>query len=164
MSRVKLSDPVASLQGKISQKGETIFRCKQYRDERGNVIATGPQEAYVVANPRDRKKNPPTPAEQRHIDLFAEASRRTTIEIASDSSRRAYWEQRFQAQLMHPEHINPDDPTSPRRKTYHQLNTFVRTTIYNELKKKTGDISVWIEIYLSANTPPKKNACITEIK
>lgn len=134
MSKANLIDPVESLKGKISKKGETVFRCKQYRDARGNVVATGPQEAYIVANPRDRKKNPPSPAEQRHIDLFAEASRRTTIEIAPDSPRRAYWEQRFQAQLTRPEHTNPSDPASPLRKTYHQLNTFVRTTIYNALK------------------------------
>ena len=30
MSKVRLSDPVESLQGKISKKGETVFRCKQY--------------------------------------------------------------------------------------------------------------------------------------
>lgn len=134
MSKANLIDPVESLKGKISKKGETVFRCKQYRDANGNVVATGPQEAYIVTHPRDRKKNPPTPAEQRHIDLFAEASRRTTAEIAPDSPRRAYWEQRFQAQLTHPEHANPAAPTSPLRKTYRQLNTFVRTTIYNALK------------------------------
>lgn len=130
MSKVRLTDPVESLQGKISKKGETVFRCKQYRDERGRVIGKGPQEAYVVANPRDRKKNPPSAAEQRHLDLFGEASRRTAQEIAPDSPRRAYWEQRFRAQLKHPEHTIPDDPSSPLRKTYHQLNTFVRSTIY----------------------------------
>lgn len=137
MSKANLIDPVESLKGKISKKGETVFRCKQYRDARGNVVATGPQEAYIVTNPRDRKKNPPTLAEQRHIDLFAEASRRTTVEIAPDSPRRAYWEQRFQAQLTHPEHTDPADPSSPLRKTYRQLNTFVRTTIYNALKNST---------------------------
>lgn len=136
MSKANLIDPVESLKGKISKKGETVFRCKQYRDANGNVVATGPQEAYIVTSPRDRKKNPPTPAEQRHIDLFAEASRRTTVEIAPDSPRRAYWEQRFQAQLTHPEHANPAAPTSPLRKTYRQLNTFVRTTIYNDFKRE----------------------------
>lgn len=134
MSQVKLIDPVESLQGKMSRKGETIFRCKHYRDANGKIIAQGAQEAYVIAKPRDRKKNPPIGAEKRQIDLFAEASRRTTIEIAPESSRRAYWQQRFQAQLTKPEHTNPSDPNSPFRKTYRQLNTFVRTTIYNELK------------------------------
>lgn len=97
------------------------------------MIGKGPQEAYVVANPRDRKKNPPSEAEQRHLDLFGEASRRTTKEVAPDSPRRAYWEQRFKAQLRHPEHTIPNDPSSPLRKTYHQLNTFVRSTLYQTL-------------------------------
>lgn len=136
MSKVTLIDPVESMQGKISGKGETIFRCKQFCDADGRIIAQGAQEAYVIANPRDRKKNPPTEAEQRNIDLFAEASRRTTVEIAPDSPRRAYWQQRFQAQLTKPEHTDPADPSSPLRKTYRQLNTFVRTTIYNELKNE----------------------------
>lgn len=136
MSKVNFIDPVASMQGKISGSGETIFRCKQFRDADGRVIAQGAQEAYVVTNPRDRKKNPPTAAEQRHLELFGEASRRTAIEIAPDSPRRAYWQQRFQAQLTKPEHTDPNDPTSPLRKTYRQLNTFVRTTIYNELKNE----------------------------
>lgn len=136
MSKVNFIDPVASMHGKISGSGETIFRCKQFRDANGRVIAQGAQEAYVVTNPRDRKKNPPTAAEQRHLELFGEASRRTAIEIAPDSPRRAYWQQRFQAQLTKPEHTDPNDPTSPLRKTYRQLNTFVRTTIYNELKKE----------------------------
>lgn len=134
MSKVKWMDPVESMQGKISRKGETVFRCKYFRDADGQIIAQGAQEAYVVANPRDRKKNPPTGAEKRHIDLFAEASRRTTVEIAPDSPRRAYWQQRFQAQLTKPEHTDPSDPSSHLRKTYRQLNTFVRTTIYNDLK------------------------------
>ena len=98
MSQVKLIDPVESLQGKMSRKGETIFRCKHYRDANGKIIAQGAQEAYVIAKPRDREKNPPVGAEKRQIDLFAEASRRTTIEIAPDSPRRAYWQQRFEEQ------------------------------------------------------------------
>ena len=49
MSQVKLIDPVESLQGKMSRKGETIFRCKHYRDANGKIIAQGAQEAYVNA-------------------------------------------------------------------------------------------------------------------
>ena len=136
MIQVKLIDPVESLQGKMSRKGETIFRCKHYRDANGKIVAHGAQEAYVIANPRNRKKNPPVGAEKRQIDRFAEASRRTTLEIAPDSPRRAYWQQRFQAQLTQPEHTDPSNPDSPLRKTYRQLNTFVRTTIYNELNSE----------------------------
>lgn len=134
MSKVTLSYPFEKMQGKTSGDGKIILRCKQYRDANGRVIAEGPQEAYVVTNPRDRKKNPPTSAEQQHLELFGEASRRTAVEIAPDSPRRAYWQQRFQAQLTVPEHLNPSDPASPLRKTYRQLNTFVRSTIYNDLK------------------------------
>ena len=88
MSQVKLIDPVESLQGKMSRKVETIFRYKHYRDANDKIITQGAQEAYVIAKPRDRKKNPPVGAEKRQIDLFAEASRRTTIEIAPDSPCR----------------------------------------------------------------------------
>lgn len=74
MSRVTLIDPIESIKGKIHKRGESIFRCKQFRDEQGNVVAQGPQEAYVIAHPRDRKKNPPTGAEQQHLTLFGEVS------------------------------------------------------------------------------------------
>lgn len=49
VSQVKLIDPVESLQGKMSRKGETIFRCKHYRDANGKIIAQGAQESYVNA-------------------------------------------------------------------------------------------------------------------
>ena len=136
MSKVTLSYPFEKMQGKTSGDGKMILRCKQFRDANGRIIAEGPQEAYVITNPRDRKKNPPTGAEKQYIELFAEASRRTTVEIAPDSPRRAYWQQRFQAQLTAPEHLNPSDSASPLRKTYRQLNTFVRSTIYNDLKSE----------------------------
>ena len=134
MSRVTLIDPIESIKGKIHKRGESIFRCKQFRDEHGHVVAQGPQEAYVIAHPRDRKKNPPTGAEQQHLTLFGEASRRAKAELAQDSPRRVYWEQRFQAQLSKPAHLNPSDPSSPPRKQYQQLHPFVRATIYYELK------------------------------
>ena len=136
MSRVTLIDPIESIKGKIHKRGESIFRCKQFRDEHGHVVAQGPQEAYVIAHPRDRKKNPPTGAEQQHLTLFGEASRRAKAELAQDSPRRAYWEQRFCAQLSKPEHFDPSDPSSPLRKQYQQLHPFVRATIYYELKKE----------------------------
>lgn len=136
MSKVTLIDPVESIQGKISKKGETVFRCKQYRDEQGHIVSRGPQEAYIIAKPRDRKKNPPSGAEKQHLELFGEASSRAKAELAMDSPRRTYWLQRFLAQLTHPEHIDPADPTSPFRKTYQQLHPFVRATIYYELKAK----------------------------
>lgn len=139
MSKVTLSYPFDKMTGKTSGNGKIILRCKQYRDAKGRIISEGAQESYVITRPRDRKKNPPTAAEQQHLDLFGEASRRTTVEIAPDSPRRAYWQQRFEAQLTDPEHLNPSDPASPFRKTYRQLNTFVRSTIYNELKSELTD-------------------------
>ena len=136
MSKVTLSYPFDKMTGKTSGDGKTILRCKQFRDANGRVIDEGPQEAYVITNPRDRKKNPPTAAEQQSIELFGESSHRAAVELAPDSPRRAYWQQRFEAQLTKPEHLNPSDPTSPLRKTYRQLNTFVRSTIYHDLKSE----------------------------
>ena len=135
MSRVTLIDPIESIKGKIYKRGDSIFHCKQFRDEHGHVVAQGPQEAYVIAHPRDRKKNPPTGAEQQHLTLFGEASRRAKAELAQDPPRRAYWEQRFRAQLSKPEHLDPSAPSSPLRKQYQQLHPFVRATIYIERRR-----------------------------
>ena len=58
MSQVKLIDPVESLQGKISHKSETIFRCKHYRDVNGEIVAHGAQEAYVIVIPLHPSEKP----------------------------------------------------------------------------------------------------------
>lgn len=65
---------------------------------------------------------------------FGEASRRAKAELAQDSPRRTYWEQRFRTQLSRLEHLDPSDPSSPLRKQYQQLHPFVRATIYYALK------------------------------
>ena len=48
MSQVKLIDPVESLQGKMSRKGETIFRCKHYRDASGRIIGQGARKPILL--------------------------------------------------------------------------------------------------------------------
>lgn len=76
MAKTKLKFPVAELHGKISAEG-TVFRRKTYRASTGAVLHTCAQEAYIVANPRDFKKNPPKGAELANMNRFAEAHRRS---------------------------------------------------------------------------------------
>jgi hypothetical protein len=99
------------------------------------VIAQYAQESYVIENPRDRKKNPPTGAEKQRHDNWTAACQRTEIELR-DEVLAAQWRQRFEAQLKHGNPNAPIDPTTRKNKVYTRFNCFVRATIFRELQKK----------------------------
>lgn len=138
MSKATLIEPLESLQGKLHQQSNVVFRRKTVRDEQGHIVHVGPQESYRVIKPRDREKNPPSPAEQRNIDLFAAAVKQAAQELSPDSPKRTYWEQRWRAQLTKGEPIT-NDIVPKRRKIYHYLHPFVRATILAELKQTTAE-------------------------
>lgn len=70
------------MRGKLNKQGKTIFRRKRVFDSQGNVIGEFAQESYVVENPRDWKKNPPTGAEKANIDSWRMACQRAKTEMA----------------------------------------------------------------------------------
>ena len=78
MAEVILNQPIAELHGAYTKRG-IIHRKKKFRDERGNVISEGKQEAYAIRCPRDFKKNPPKGAELANMTLWQEACRRASL-------------------------------------------------------------------------------------
>ena len=78
MARIILSQPVAEIHGAFTKGGNIINRQKKYRDERGQVVHEGVQEAYAIRHPRDFKKNPRTGAELLKHTFWTEACRRTS--------------------------------------------------------------------------------------
>ena len=132
MAKSNLIFPVDTLRGKITKKSKTVFRRKSTYDENGNVIAQCAQESYVVENPRDWKKNPPTGAEKRRLDNWTIACQRAKIELR-DETLAAIWKQRFQAQLKNPEPGTPIDPRTHKPKVYSRLDCFVRAAIFRSL-------------------------------
>ena len=133
MAKAQLDHPVRSLKGKIGKKADIVFRQKTTRE--GIRL---PQEAYVVTNPRDRKKNPPTGDELRHLQLFRQACQLTTEQLA-DPVKYADWLQRFRAQLTKPDKDAPIDPKTGKRKIYSQLPAYIRATILRQLKNAQSD-------------------------
>jgi len=83
MAVVQLNPLAENLSGKLSRKGATVLRKKQYRSPSGKVIAEASQEAYEILHPRDYTKHPPRGTELANISSFAEASRLTTAIIRS---------------------------------------------------------------------------------
>ena len=128
MAKAQLDHPVRFLKGKIGKNADIVFRQKTTRE--GILL---PQEAYVVTKPRDRKKNPPTGAELRSIELFRQACLLTKQQIA-DPVLHAQWRQRFQAQLAKPDKDAPINPKTGKRKIYSQLPAYIRATILRQLK------------------------------
>lgn len=156
MAQVKLETPFAEIHGSLQKHG-IISRQKKYKDERGNVIFEGTQEAYSVRNPRDYKTNPPQGNELRNIEIFREANRLTTeimhaaryddadLQAMPDEQRThieqlrnqyADYKTRFLKQTQKPDPQAPIDRQTNRPKQYRTLNTFIRALLIQSLKQQ----------------------------
>ena len=135
MAQINYIDPIESISGRLNKKKKRIpiQRRKVFRDERGNVIGYGVNESYIVTQPRDYKKNPPTDAEQANITTFQQAATRAKQELA-DPERRAYWTARWHAQLKKGEKDAPISPVTHQPKIYLRLDKFVVSVLYRDIK------------------------------
>lgn len=132
--------------GALDSNHKFIQRQKHLHDTFGIEVYTCPTEAYIVANPRDYKRNPPTGAELAHLQHFGEAAKRTTAllgALKSDTEptgeqleRLDNYRQRFQAQLR--KHADPQAPLdcNGKPKRYYRFDNFVRAMIYQEMKNE----------------------------
>ena len=133
MAQTDLIYPIDTLHGKITKKGDIVFRRKRTLDENGNLIALCRQDAYVIQHPRNWKKNPPKGAEKANMDNWRIACQQAKTQL-QDDSLRASWQQRFLAQLKQGEPNAPIDPTTGKPKIYTRLICFVRAAIFRTLK------------------------------
>ena len=132
MAQTTFIAPIESIRGKLNQTDKTVLRRKVARDSQGRFIAEMAQEAYVISNPRDWKKNPPTGAEKANMENWQLACQRAKAELQDDNLRAA-WQQRWEAQLKHPEADAPIDPITKRPKVYIRFHCFVRAAIFRTL-------------------------------
>lgn len=135
MAEITFIAPVETIKGKLHNRDKTIFRRKRVFDANGHVIGQLAQEAYIVKNPRDWKRNPPKGAEKQRIDNWAKACQQASV-IRKDPEQFAQWQQRWQAQLQHPEADAPIDKKTGKPKIYIRLDGFLRAAIFRELQKK----------------------------
>ncbi len=131
MAQLTTEAPFDALHGKIGKKSKIIFRRKNFYGKGYTPLYHGPLEAYVVENPRDRKKNPPSPAEQAAIDRFRKACNDATAQLA-DPEKRAYWEERFKNQYKHPEPGYKSNFRVGRERVFTNLHLFVRTMLLRQ--------------------------------
>ena len=132
MAEITFMAPVETIKGKMQNRDKTIFRRKRVFDLQGHVIGQLAQEAYVVKNPRDWKKNPPKGAEKQRIDNWTKACQQAR-DIRKDPEQLAVWKQRWEAQLQHPEADAPIDKTTGKRKIYIRLDGYIRAAIFRSL-------------------------------
>jgi len=137
MAEITFIAPVETIKGKLQNRDKTIFRRKRVFDAQGHVIGQLSQEAYVVHNPRDWKKNPPKGAEKQRNDNWTLACQQAIV-IRKNPEQLAQWEQRWAAQLQHPEANAPLDKKTGRPKIYIRLDGFIRATLFRELQKKSN--------------------------
>ena len=62
MAKILYEIPVDNMTGALDSNHRFIQRQKHLHDTSGIEVHTCPTEAYIVANPRDYKRNPPTGA------------------------------------------------------------------------------------------------------
>ena len=132
MAEIRFIAPVETIKGKLNRQDKTILRRKRVFDVEGHVIGQLAQEAYIVHNPRDWKKNPPKGAEKQRIDNWTTACQKAS-EIKQDPEQLALWKQRWEAQFKHGEANAPIDPTTRKPKIYTRFHCFVRAAIFREL-------------------------------
>ncbi len=135
MAQIRYTTPVDSVSGRFckNKKRDTVQRRKVFRDEYGNVVGYGVNESYVISQPRDYEKNPPTGAELAGITAFQQAAMRAKQELA-DPERNAYWAARWHAQLKKGESDAPLNPQTGKPKIYLRLDKFVVSVLYRTIK------------------------------
>lgn len=134
MAHVELSHPIESITGKLGKQERIVYRQKGTYAPDGAKIGTCVQEAYVISKPRDWKKMPPKGEELAKIERFQKACRLTQQALADDSPTKTHWQQRWQAQIKHPEADAPIDKRTGKRKIYTRLDNFVRAKMLQALK------------------------------
>jgi hypothetical protein len=134
MAEITFMAPVETIKGKLHDRDKTIFRRKRVFDDKGHVIGHLSQEAYIVKNPRNWKKNPPKGAEKQRHDNWAAACQQAA-NIRKDPEQLVLWKQRWAAQLQCPEPDAPIDKNTGRPKIYIRLDGFIRATLFRELQK-----------------------------
>ena len=137
MAEITFIAPVETIKGKLQNRDKTIFRRKRIFDATGHVIGQLSQEAYIVKNPRDWKKNPPKGAEKQRIDNWS-AGCQQAAEIRKNPEQLEQWKQRWAAQLPHPEPNAPLDKKTGKPKIYIRLDGFMRAIIFRELQKQSN--------------------------
>jgi len=137
MAEITFIAPVETIKGKLQNRDKTIFRRKRVFDAQGHVIGELAQEAYVVHNPRDWKKNPPKGAEKQRIENWSAACQQAST-IRKDPEQLTLWKQRWEEQLQHPEADAPIDKKTGKPKIYIRLDGFIRATIFRELQKQSN--------------------------
>ena len=111
-----------------------VHRKKTFRDEHGNLIGEGVQESYIVSHPRDYTVHPLREGERRNTSLFA-LSMNMALKELSDPDRRAYWNQRWHAQLTTPEPEAPIDRKTGKRHIYRRLDRYVQAVLRRNMKE-----------------------------
>ena len=103
MSQAILSDGLDILRGKVSGRGANgtnmVMRIKSYRDDRGRIVAMGPQEFYRLRK-RDYKHSPRTAAEERQAGIWREVCREASAIVKNPehpryAELRARWNAQF---------------------------------------------------------------------
>ena len=141
MSQAILSDGLDILRGKVSGRGANgtnmVMRIKSYRDDRGRIVAMGPQEFYRLRK-RDYKHSPRTAAEERQAGIWREVCREASAIVKNPehpryAELRARWNAQFKGGCD--AFLNEG---RTEKVVYGMFPVFVRMVLLKERKQAAG--------------------------
>lgn len=136
MAKVTYVFPIEYMQGRLKKHdpNSPVTRKKLFRGPNGEVIAEGPNEVYLITNPRDYDKNPLAGGQLRTATIFGQATIQTKA-ILSDPEQVAYWTQRWTKQLTTPDDDAPIEIATGNRHIYARLDKYIQSVLQREMLK-----------------------------
>lgn len=136
MAKVTYIFPIEHMRGRLKKHDpkSPVTRKKIFRAPNGQVIAEGPNEVYLIANPRDYNKNPLAGGQLRTATIFGKATVQTKA-ILSDPEQTAYWTTRWERQLITPDDDAPIEIATGNRHIYARLDKYIQSALQREMLK-----------------------------
>lgn len=137
MAQVTYVFPIEYLQGRLKKhdSNSPVTRKKHFRSPDGQVMAEGPNEVYLITNPRDYDKNPLAGGQLRTATIFGQATMRTKA-ILNDPEQLAYWTKRWENQLTTPDDDAPIEIATGKRHIYARLDKYIQSALQREMLKE----------------------------
>lgn len=135
MAVAELSPGIDEIRGKLNSTSGITMRVKKYKDDRGRIIACGPQEVFERRS-RDYKRSPRTPAEQAQANKWREVCRAASVIIKDENhpryaELRARWNAQFNGGCDSFLNEGRTDKV-----IYGMFPVFVRMVLLNEMKNE----------------------------
>lgn len=137
MAKVIYAFPIEQMRERLVKHDpkSPVARKKYFRGPDGQIRAEGPNEVYLITNPRDYDKNPLAGGQLRTATIFGQAVTKAKT-ILRDPEQAAYWTKRWEKQLITPDDDAPIELATGKRHIYARLDKYVQSVLQREMLKE----------------------------